>query len=171
MPVGCAYAIGIDRPLMATASRVDSSSATISRRSVQLLAEYTGRGSTHAHTEINDDTVMILLGDILTKGERRLVEEGMEEHVLETRRRYQRAMRDDLVAVVEEVTGRKVAAFLSDNHLNPDLAVEVFVLEPVGGDGDSLVESTDDGPAVEGSAVAGFAVDVSAQVDGDEAPK
>jgi uncharacterized protein YbcI len=156
---------------MATASKVDSPSSTISRRSVQLLAEYTGRGSTHAHTEINDDTVMIMLGDILTKGERRLVEEGMEEHVLETRRRYQRAMRDDLVAVVEEVTGRKVAAFLSDNHLNPDLAVEVFVLEPAGGNGHPMAASTDDGPAVEGSAVAGFAVDISSQGNADEQPE
>jgi uncharacterized protein YbcI len=157
----------MDSP-MSIASRVDSVSATISRRAVQLLAEYTGRGSTHAHTVVNHDSVMVLLGDILTKGERKLVEDGAEEHVLETRRRYQRAMRDDLVAVVEEATGRKVAAFLSDNHLNPDLAVEIFVLEPVGGDGNAMVESTDEGPAVEGSTVAGFPVDETGPVDADE---
>ncbi len=39
-------------------------------------------------------------------------------------------MRDDLVATVEEHTGRKVAAFMSDNHIDPDMAVEVFALAP-----------------------------------------
>jgi uncharacterized protein YbcI len=39
-------------------------------------------------------------------------------------------MRDALVSAVEEHTGRRVAAFLSDHHTNPDVAVEVFVLEP-----------------------------------------
>lgn len=39
-------------------------------------------------------------------------------------------MRSDLIAVVEERTGRRVAAFMSDNHIDPDFAAEVFVLEP-----------------------------------------
>jgi uncharacterized protein YbcI len=37
-------------------------------------------------------------------------------------------MREDLVGLVEEITGRTVIAFLSDNHLDPDIAVESFVL-------------------------------------------
>jgi uncharacterized protein YbcI len=41
-------------------------------------------------------------------------------------------MRDELVALVEEQLGRKVIAFMSQNHIDPDLAVEVFVLEPDG---------------------------------------
>jgi hypothetical protein len=40
-------------------------------------------------------------------------------------------MRDDLVAIVERCTGRTVAAFMSANHFNPDLAAEIFVLESV----------------------------------------
>jgi hypothetical protein len=28
-----------------------------------------------------------------------------------------------------------VVAFMSNNHIDPDLAVEVFILEPVAGDG------------------------------------
>jgi hypothetical protein len=40
-------------------------------------------------------------------------------------------MRDDLVALVERETERKVIGFMSDNHIDPDLAVEVFVLAPV----------------------------------------
>jgi uncharacterized protein YbcI len=110
-------------------------SAEISRAAVQLLAEYTGRGPTRAHTVINRDSVMILLGDTLTKGERSLARKGMSDHVQETRRLYQRAMREDLIGTVEEHTGRRVIAFMSDNHIDPDMAAEVFVLEPLPGDG------------------------------------
>ena len=38
-------------------------------------------------------------------------------------------MGDDLIAIVEGVMQRKVIAFMSDNHVEPDMAVEVFVLE------------------------------------------
>ena len=40
------------------------------------------------------------------------------------------AMRDDLIASVEKHMGRKVIAFMSDNHIEPDVAAEVFVLAP-----------------------------------------
>ncbi|MEA2366996.1 MAG: hypothetical protein QOE69_2932 [Thermoleophilaceae bacterium] len=73
---------------------------------------------------------MILLGDTLTKGERRLAENGKAQRVREVRHDYQMVMRDELVNAVETVIKRKVIAFMSDNHLDPDLAVEVFVLEP-----------------------------------------
>jgi uncharacterized protein YbcI len=104
----------------------------ISRRSVQLLREYTGRGPTKARTVINHDSVLILLGDTLTKSERTLAESGMADHVQHTRREFQRLMRDDLVDLVEQESGRKVIAFMSDNHIEPDIAAEVFVLEPSG---------------------------------------
>jgi uncharacterized protein YbcI len=38
-------------------------------------------------------------------------------------------MREDLVTAVEMIAERKVIAFMSDNHIDPDMAVEVFVLE------------------------------------------
>jgi len=41
-------------------------------------------------------------------------------------------MREDLVHIVEQETGRKVIAFMRDNHVDPDIAAEVFVLEPCG---------------------------------------
>lgn len=50
-------------------------------------------------------------------------------------------MKHDLVAAIEENTGREVLAFLSDHHIDPDIAVEVFILKPRGsgedGDGSS----------------------------------
>ena len=105
-------------------------SAKISTQAVQLLHEYTGRGPTQAKTTIDENLVTILLADTLTKGERKLVENGGSERILELRHDYQLAMRDVLVRTVEERLDRKVTAFMSQNHIDPDLAAEVFVLEP-----------------------------------------
>jgi uncharacterized protein YbcI len=110
-----------------------SIAAGISRRAVQILREYTGRGPTKARTILSKDMVAIVLADTLTKGERSLVGMGEEEHVLRTRRNYQRVMRDDLVNLVEELSGRTVHAFFSDNHIEPDYAVEFFLLDPFPG--------------------------------------
>jgi uncharacterized protein YbcI len=104
--------------------------AEISRRAVQILREYTGRGPTKARTILTEDSVAIVLADTLTRGELSLVGMGEEHHVLRTRRNYQQLMRDDLVALVEEQTGRTVHAFFSDNQLSPDYGVEFFLLEP-----------------------------------------
>ena len=104
--------------------------AELSNAVVRLMSEYTGRGPTKAQTFIAGDLVTVVLRDTLTKGERSLVRDGLAHLVLSTRKAYQGTMRDDLVAAVEEITGRTVAAFLSDNHIDPDLAVETFVLEP-----------------------------------------
>jgi len=103
----------------------------ISTASVQVLLEYTGRGPTKARTLIGEDVVTVLLADTLTKGERKLVETGHSARILELRHDYQLAMRNDLVRIVERQLDRKVIAFMSQNHIDPDLAVEVFVLEPV----------------------------------------
>ena len=123
-----------------------SVSAEISRRAVQILADYTGRGPTKAHTLVNRDLITILLGDTLTKGERRLAEMKQQAHVLETRRRYQSAMQDDLVAAVEEESGRKVIAFMSDNHIEPDVAAEIFVLEREDNGSGPLSDASTHGP-------------------------
>jgi uncharacterized protein YbcI len=104
--------------------------AAISNLVVRLFAEYIGRGPTQAKTIIRDDVVVCLTHDSMTKAERRLVAAGEDEAVESLRRRFQRTMRDDLVAGVELLTERKVVAFLSDHDPITDHAVEVFVLEP-----------------------------------------
>jgi uncharacterized protein YbcI len=123
-----------------------SVSADISRRAVQILREYTGRGPTKARTVMSKDTVAIILADTLTKGERSLVSMGEEEHVLRTRRNYQELMRNDLVGLVEELSGQKVHAFFSDNHIEPDYAVEFFLLTPIPGlEAEQAEPNTEDG--------------------------
>jgi uncharacterized protein YbcI len=109
-----------------------SVASAISNSIRQMIAEYTGRGPTRARTSIRDNLVVVLLEDTLTKGERRLVAQGREIRVLDYRAEFQAAMRDDAIASIEELTGRKVVAFMSANHIDPDLAAELFVLEPNG---------------------------------------
>jgi uncharacterized protein YbcI len=108
----------------------NSPAATISAQAVRILREYTGRGPTQARTVINHDSVMVILGDTLTRGERKLVDSGKADRVLQLRHDFQLVMRDELVGAVEGTLERKVAAFMSQNHIDPDLAVEIFVLEP-----------------------------------------
>ncbi len=118
-----------------TANSVSSdgqtTAARISTLVVGLVAAYTGRGPTRAWTSIDEDLVTVVLRDTLTKGERSLVADGRTQLVLDMRKAYQMTMRDDLVAAVEGIVGRKVIAFLSDNHIEPDIAIETFVLEPL----------------------------------------
>ena len=107
-----------------------SPSAKIATSAVQVLHEYTGRGPTKAKTTISENLVTILLADTLTNGERTLVDHGHADRVLQVRYDFQLAMRDDLVRIVERELDRLVVAFMSQNHIDPDLAIEVFVLEP-----------------------------------------
>jgi uncharacterized protein YbcI len=110
------------------ASSTGSKAAAISNHVVRTMSDYTGRGPTKARTHINDDLVTVLLQDTLTKGERSLVGDGLDGFVLSMRKAFQGTMREDLVGGIETILGRKVIAFMSDNHIDPDVAVEIFVL-------------------------------------------
>ena len=107
-----------------------SKGAAISNMVVRTMSEYTGRGPTKARTHLHDDVVTVVLHDTLTKGERSLVSDGRHEMVLSTRKAFQATMGDDLIRGIEEILDRTVAAFFSDNHIDPDVAVEVFLLAP-----------------------------------------
>lgn len=103
--------------------------AAISRGMVKLIAEYTGRGPTKARTVYGQDVVVITLAENLTRAEQRLVEGGRAQLVLDGRRAIQSVMQEEAVAMVQDLTGRTVTAFLSDNCVEPDVAVEVFLLD------------------------------------------
>ena len=113
--------------------------AAISNLTVHLLSEYTGRGPTKARTHLSGDLVAVVLQDTMTKGERSLIRDGEHARVLETRQAYQRTMREDLAGGVAELTGRQVVAFMSANHIDPDMGVEIFILAPEGAHDESGV--------------------------------
>jgi uncharacterized protein YbcI len=105
--------------------------AAISNSVVKALARTTGRGPTQAKTTLGDNGVFVVLQDSLTVGEQTLTDAGQGQAVLDLRRRWQSVMQADISREIEQLTGRKVVGFMSDNHIDPDLAVEVFVLEPL----------------------------------------
>jgi uncharacterized protein YbcI len=109
-------------------ARTASLHRDISDAVVRITAEYTGRGPTRARTTINGDWIFVTLSDTLTKGERKLAETGRLEFVREARRAYQDAMREEFISEIEVLTGRRVLAFLSDAHVDPDVAIESFYL-------------------------------------------
>jgi len=104
--------------------------AAISNAVVRAISEATGRGPTRARTTMGEDAIFVVVQDALTKGEHTLVQGGERAVVLRMREAWQRAMHDSLNQEIEHLTGRHVVGFMSTNHLEPDLGVEVFILEP-----------------------------------------
>jgi uncharacterized protein YbcI len=118
------------------ASRPSSSQRSSSRRTGPSPASTTRREPERAQARSasirirTPDLITVVLQELLTKGERSLVRDGKADFVLEMRRAYQFTMREDFTAGIEEITGRRVIAFLSANHIDPDLAIESFMLAP-----------------------------------------
>jgi uncharacterized protein YbcI len=102
--------------------------AAISNAAVRIYREYMRRGPQQARTTITGDLVVVMLHDALTRAERRLVDDGRVADVIRVRQTLQDTMRGDLVAAVEELTGRIVLAAMSANHIEPDLTCLVLVL-------------------------------------------
>jgi uncharacterized protein YbcI len=115
-------------PVVRPQGNSNSLQVELSNAIVGLLREYTGRGPTKSRTTVRDNVVVVMLEQTLTKGEQVLVDKGRIEQVLTLRREYQEAMREESSTRVAELTGRNVIAFMSANHLDPDLAAEIYVL-------------------------------------------
>lgn len=109
-------------------------SLAISNAITRLHSEHYGRGPDQARTIIERDYVITFLDDVYTQLERTLIEAGHKEVVAQTRLAFQRAMESRFAAAVEEVMGRKVIAFLSQIHFDPDVSQETFILEPEAGE-------------------------------------
>jgi uncharacterized protein YbcI len=103
--------------------------AAVARAVVHYHREETGRGPNKARAFYRDDVIVVVLEDLMTQVERRLVARGEETVVREMRATLHNGMRTELVAIVEGLTGTRVRAFLSSNNLDPDMAIQAFVLE------------------------------------------
>ena len=111
--------------------------AEITNRIVSLVREHYGRGPIKAKTYVLDNLVVCVLTDFgFTAIERTMIEGREPERVLEMRRDFQRMMKIRYSEMIEELTGRKVLAFLSQAHVEPDLTIEVFLMDgPLAGFG------------------------------------
>ncbi|HEV7398654.1 MAG TPA: Na-translocating system protein MpsC family protein [Solirubrobacterales bacterium] len=100
----------------------------LSNAMVALHREHFGRGPGAAKSFVSDEMVISLLSDIYTAVERTLIKAGQAEHVRHTRALHQEALKDEYKASVERIMGRPVTAFLSVVHVDPDVAIEMFLL-------------------------------------------
>jgi uncharacterized protein YbcI len=106
------------------------SAQAISNAITKLQHDHYGRGPESVRTVLGYDHVICFLENSFMPVERTLIEAGELAAVRETRLAFQRAMEERFIGIVEGIIDRKVRAFLSTVSLNPDISVEVFVLEP-----------------------------------------
>jgi uncharacterized protein YbcI len=109
-----------------TVSRPLEISNAISR----LHKEFVGRGPTNSRTTIDGNLVVCLLEGGYTRAEQTLNANDKRDLVHAGRLGLQDAMRQAMIAAVEQTTGRRVYSFMSANDLEQNLQVEVFVLTP-----------------------------------------
>ena len=83
----------------------------------------------------------VVLEDTFTPAERNLARMGEHQRLRDTRMFFQYAAVREFCEPVEQITGRKVRAFLSAVDTEVDgLSTEVFVLHPAGCDGPSRIQ-------------------------------
>ncbi len=105
--------------------------AEMSNAMVRLYKEKFGRGPTKTRSSYADEnTIIVTLENTLTSVERTMRDLGEKQRLEETRLFFQNATRDEFVAVVERITGRKVRGFVSGMDADVDIATEIFYFEP-----------------------------------------
>lgn len=100
----------------------------------RLHREHYGRGATVTRTVFQRNFAVAFLEDIYTPLEKTLLKDGRRDDVKQMRQLFQMAMQPLFSEAVEEITGRKVIQFMSQVAFEPDMAAEIFVLEPAGDD-------------------------------------
>jgi uncharacterized protein YbcI len=84
---------------------------------------------------LGDDLIACVLGGVYTDVEKTMIELQRTTIVQETRSAFQNAMQHKFIAVIEELSGRAVLAFISNHHVGPDIEIELFMLKPEAGAG------------------------------------
>jgi uncharacterized protein YbcI len=103
--------------------------AEITNRIVAFMREHYGRGPIKAKTYVLDNLIVCVFSDGFTAIERTMMEGGEPDRVLEMRRDFQRMMKKRYSEMIEQLTGRSVLAFLSQAHVEPDLTIEIFLMD------------------------------------------
>jgi len=92
--------------------------------------EHYGRGADRIRTTIHPELAVTVLEDCFTTVEKRMIDEGEFLKVRDTRILFQDWMGPKFIEAVEDATGQKVRAFFSQVGHDPDMAVELFLLDP-----------------------------------------
>src|ERR1700674_4363917 len=104
--------------------------AAISTSIVGILREHYGRGPMIAKTYVLDDIIVVVMrGSGFTPLEQTIMDSGDPDRVVETPHDFQRVMAKRYGDTIEQLTGRKVVAFLSQAHVEPDITMEIFFVD------------------------------------------
>ena len=103
--------------------------AAVTSALVGIHTEHLGRGPRSASTFHYGHVLVTLMHDVLTRAEKCLTRIGQVDAVNHIRHLFQETMEADFREAVERLTGRKVLAIISGNHIDPDIAAEVFILD------------------------------------------
>lgn len=103
--------------------------ATITRQVVKARRRYMGRGPTTARSFYRHNVIVVMMQGLMTGAETSLVAHGKAEAVLEMRDRLRGVMDSALVPAIENLTGRQVVASMGADHIEPDMAAALFVLD------------------------------------------
>jgi uncharacterized protein YbcI len=107
--------------------------SAISTSIVKLVREHYGRGPIKAKTYALDDIVVVVMrGSGFTPLEQTMMDSpdaDSAERVVAMREDFQRLMARRYRDTIEQLTGRKVLAFLSQAHVEPDITLEVFFID------------------------------------------
>jgi uncharacterized protein YbcI len=79
---------------------------------------------------LNDELLVCVLGGVYTDVEKTMIELQRAPVVRETRSPFQNVMQERFIATVERLSGREVLMFMSDQHVGPDIEIELFMLTP-----------------------------------------
>jgi uncharacterized protein YbcI len=103
--------------------------AKLSNQMVGLVNRYAGRGPTKCRVTINTDFVLVVLEDLLTRGEQNLVAAGQTDAVETMRHRFHDLMAEEAMRLVETDLGTTVSSYLRDCDPEANCAVLVFLLD------------------------------------------
>jgi uncharacterized protein YbcI len=111
--------------------------AAISTSIVGILREHYGRGPMKAKTYALDDIIIVVMrGSGFTPLEKTIMDSGEPDRVIAMREDFQRVMAGHYSETIEQLTGRRVVAFLSQAHVEPDITMEIFFIDtPLAGFG------------------------------------
>jgi uncharacterized protein YbcI len=105
--------------------------AAVTEAMVSMHERYHGRAPATAKTlMMGDDLLACVMAGVYTDVEKTLIELQRTTIVQQTRSAFQEAMQQKFIDAVERLSGRRVVAFISNQHVGPDLEIELFVLTP-----------------------------------------
>jgi uncharacterized protein YbcI len=101
----------------------------ISNAMARIKREFYGKGPSRTRTFMCDRIVFSMLDDVLTPVELALKQRGRSALVRRTRLTFEDMMTKTFTGEIERLTGARVLAYHSQIVFDPDMAIEIFVLD------------------------------------------